>query len=158
MQNLKSLQRAFAELTPQSVAIELAVLAGSLILAYGLVWLIRGRQPRERSIWFGVRIYDGVFFPLAALLIGVVVHWTLKALLPIGLLRLAVPILVSLVLIRVSVQVLRTAFPGSMLVRRLERTVSWVVWVVGAGVPASAAGRHRSGSRPRSGAHRGVRG
>ncbi len=38
------------------------------------------------------------------------------------------PILTSLVVIRLSVQVLRTAFPTSMLVRRLERTVSWLVW------------------------------
>jgi len=129
MQNLKSLQRAFDELTPQVVAIELAVLAGSLALAYGLVWLAGGRQRRERSIWFGSRIYDGVFFPLTALGVGVVAHWTLKELLPVGLLRLAVPILISLVVIRVSVQILRTAFPGSLLVRRLERTVSWVVWI-----------------------------
>ena len=31
-------------------------------------------------------------------------------------------------LIRLSVQVLRAAFPTSLLVRRLERTLSWLVW------------------------------
>ena len=129
MDKLNSLQRALNELTPQAVAIELAVLLGSLLLAYAMVRLVRGRQPREGSIWFGRRIYDGVFFPLAALLVGVLLRWTLKDLLPVGLLRLAVPILISLVLIRVSVQVLRNAFPGSALVRRLERTVSWLVWI-----------------------------
>ncbi len=129
MQNLKSLQQALTELTPQAAMVELAVLAGSLAAAYGLVWLLyRGTQSSGRSIWFGVRLYDGVLFPLTALLAGVITRWGLKDLLPVGLLRLAVPILVSLVLIRLSVQVLRTAFPSSTLVRRLERTVSWMVW------------------------------
>lgn len=129
MQNLKSLQQALAELTPQGAMVELAVLAGSLAVAYGLVWLLhRGAQNTGRSIWFGARLYDGVLFPLAALLAGVVARWGLKDVLPVGLLRLAVPILTSLVVIRLSVQVLRTAFPDSLLVRRLERTVSWIVW------------------------------
>ena len=130
MQNLKSLQQALAELTPQAALVETAMLAASLAIAYGLVWLLRGarRQEGVRSIWYGARLYDGVLFPLAALLVGVIARWGLNEVLPVGLLRLAVPILTSLVLIRLSVQVLRTAFPGSSLVRRLERTVSWVVW------------------------------
>ena len=129
MQNLKSMQRSLSDLTPQAVIIELAVLMLALAAAYGLVWLAHGRRPREPGIWFGARIYDGVFFPLAALLAGIAARFALADLLPLGLLRLAVPILISLVLIRVSVQVLRTAFPKSLLVRRLERTVSWLVWV-----------------------------
>lgn len=130
MQKLSSLQQALNELTPTGALVELSVLFGSLVLAYALVWLLRGRQaPAGPSIWYGRRLYDGVLFPLAALLAGVVARWALKDLLPVGLLRLAVPILISLVLIRLSVQVLRTAFPASELVRRLERTVSWLVWI-----------------------------
>jgi small-conductance mechanosensitive channel len=130
MQNLKSLQQALAELTPQAALVELAMLTASLAVAYGLVWLLRGARPQEggRSIWYGARLYDGVLFPLAALLVGVIARWGLNEVLPVGLLRLAVPILTSLVVIRLSVQVLRTAFPSSLLVRRLERTVSWMVW------------------------------
>jgi small-conductance mechanosensitive channel len=129
MQNLKSLQQALAELTPHGALVEVAVLVGSLAVAYALVWLMnRGRRDGARSIWFGARLYDGVFFPVAALLAGVIARWGLKDVVPVGLLRLAVPILTSLVVIRLSVQVLRTAFPGSLLVRRLERTVSWLVW------------------------------
>lgn len=127
MNKLESLQHALSNMTPQAVMIELAVLAGALAAAYGAVWLARGSR-REPGIWFGRRIYDGVFFPLAALLVGVLLRWALKDLLPVGLLRLAVPILASLLLIRVSVQVLHTAFPTSTLVRGLERTVSWFVW------------------------------
>ena len=129
MQNLKSLQQALTDLTPQAAMAETAMLAASLAIAYGLVWLLRGAKPEgTRSIWFGSRLYDGVLFPLAALLVGVIARWALKEVLPVGLLRLAVPILTSLVVIRLSVQVLRTAFPASLLVRRLERTVSWLVW------------------------------
>jgi small-conductance mechanosensitive channel len=129
MQNLKSLQQALTELTPQGAIVELSVLAGSLAVAYGLVWMLhRGAPNSGRSIWFGARLYDGVLFPLAALLAGVIARWGLKDVVPVGLLRLAVPILISLVVIRLSVQVLRTAFPASLLVRRLERTVSWMVW------------------------------
>jgi small-conductance mechanosensitive channel len=129
VQNLTSLQQALKDLTPQGAAVEVVVLVGALAIAYGLVWLARGRAASAGpSIWFGRRLYDGVLFPLAALLAGVVARWALKDLLPVGLLRLAVPILTSLLLIRLSAQVLRTAFPNSTLVRRLERTFSWMVW------------------------------
>ncbi len=129
MKDLKSLQQLLSALTLQAAVLELAVLAASLLLAYGLVWGMRGRRERPPGVWFGARVYDGVLFPLAALLVGVAGRWALKDLLPLRLLGLAVPILLSLVLIRVSVQVLHTAFPQSMLVRRLERSVSWLVWI-----------------------------
>jgi len=128
MQQLRSLHQTLTDMTPLAVAIEVGVLLASLAAAYGMVWLAGGRIRREPGIWFGRRLYDGVFFPLAALLVGVVVRWSLKDVLPVGLLRLAVPILASLLLIRVAVQVMRTAFPHSPIVRGLERTVSWLVW------------------------------
>jgi small-conductance mechanosensitive channel len=43
--------------------------------------------------------------------------------------RLAVPILASLLMIRVAVRVLRVAFPQSHAVRVIERTLSWLVWI-----------------------------
>ena len=131
MQDVHALRRAFAELTPYGALLEVAMLVASLAIAYALVWLARGaRRGEARSIWFGARLYDGVLFPLAALLAGVILRWALKEVLPVGLLRLAVPILTALVVIRLSVQVLGTAFPNSTLVRRLERSVSWLVWGV----------------------------
>jgi small-conductance mechanosensitive channel len=129
MGNLASLQQALQQLTLHGALLELAMLLGALGLAYAGVWLLRGPARPRPSIWYGERIFDGVFFPTLALLIGLMARWGLKELLPISLVKLAIPILASLVLIRVSVQVLHTAFPSSSLVRRLERTVSWVVWV-----------------------------
>ena len=42
---------------------------------------------------------------------------------------LLVPILVSLLVIRVTVRVLRAAYPESQLMRVFERSLSWVVWL-----------------------------
>jgi small-conductance mechanosensitive channel len=47
----------------------------------------------------------------------------------VAVLQLAVPILASLVIIRVAVRVLRVAFPQSNAVRVVERTISWLVWI-----------------------------
>ena len=45
VQNLTSLQQALDDLTPHGALVEVAVLAGSLAIAYGLVWLLhRGAQ------------------------------------------------------------------------------------------------------------------
>jgi small-conductance mechanosensitive channel len=44
-------------------------------------------------------------------------------------LNLAVPVLVSLVVIRVGVRVMRAAFPNSHAVRIVERWLSWLVWL-----------------------------
>jgi small-conductance mechanosensitive channel len=45
-------------------------------------------------------------------------------------LRIAVAILASLAVIRTMARVLHVAFPHSALVRALERTLSWFVWIV----------------------------
>jgi small-conductance mechanosensitive channel len=122
-----------AALMRPSVLVEIAVLAACLGLAWLIVWLARaGLDPQRRpsSIWFGARIVDGVLFPVAALLCALAARWVLKASLPVALLHLAVPILTSLVVIRIAVRVLHVAFPASHAVRVLERTLSWLVWGV----------------------------
>jgi small-conductance mechanosensitive channel len=129
MQNLQSIQQALAALTPAGLLLELLILGGCLALAFAAVWVIRGAERPLQSIWLGTRVFDGVLFPLLALLLGVAVRWALQGTVAFGLLKLAIPILTSLLLIRVSVQVLHVTFPHSLLVRRLERTVSWFVWI-----------------------------
>jgi small-conductance mechanosensitive channel len=122
-----------AALTRPGVLIELAVLAACLAAAWLLVRLARvalDPQQRPSSIWFGTRIVDGVLFPVSALLLALAARWWLAASQPIALLHLAVPILASLVVIRIAVRVLRVAFPNSQAVRMLERTLSWLVWGV----------------------------
>ena len=122
-----------AALTRPGVLIELAALGACLVAAWLLVRLARRAldpQQRPSSVWFGTRIVDGVLFPVTALLLALAARWWLAASQPIALLHLAVPILASLVVIRIAVRVLRVAFPTSQAVRVLERTLSWGVWGV----------------------------
>ena len=120
-----------AALMRPGVLIEIAVLLACLGAAWFAVRLARQAIDPARhrnSVWFGERIVDGVLFPVAALGFTLAARWALQATQPVALLHLAVPILASLLVIRVAVRVLRVAFPNSPLVRAIERTLSWLVW------------------------------
>jgi small-conductance mechanosensitive channel len=110
------------------VLIELAALAACIGAAWLIVRTLRGSVQRPASVWFGSRIVDGVLFPVLALLLTLAARWGLAKTQVVAGLNLAVPILASLVIIRVAVRVMRVAFPNSGLVRRAERTFSWLVW------------------------------
>lgn len=121
---------ALAEaLVAPTALIEAAVLAGCFGLAWLVVRVARGAQPRPQSIWFGKRIIDGVLFPVLALVLAYVAGRLLQEVVPLAVFRVAVPILLSLVAIRVTVRVLRKAFPESRAMRVVERSVSWLVWI-----------------------------
>lgn len=115
-------------LTPSALT-ELAVFFGCLALSWVIVRLIRGSDFNRRSIWFGRNIVDGVLFPVMALVLALIARRLLQDLLPLAVFRLVVPILVSLLVIRLTVRVLRVAFPDSHLMRVVERSVSWVAWL-----------------------------
>jgi small-conductance mechanosensitive channel len=108
---------------------ELAVLGGCLALAWALVRLIRGSEAPEGSIWFGKRIVDGVLFPVLALALAYAAQMVLAGTVKPAVFRLAVPMLVSLVVIRLSVRVLGVTFPAARWVRILERSISWLAWL-----------------------------
>jgi small-conductance mechanosensitive channel len=131
-----------AALTQRTVLIELALLAGVLVLAFVAVRLARGPgvatgSAGSNSVWFGERIVDGVLFPLLALLGALALAWALRhglldaalGRVPLALFKLAVPMLVSLAVIRLTVRVLHSAFPSSRLMRVVERSVSWIAWL-----------------------------
>jgi small-conductance mechanosensitive channel len=117
-----------ASLTRSSALIELAVLAACLGAAWLAVRVLRGSVQRPASVWFGSRIFDGVLFPVLALAFTLLARFLLAKTQAVAVLQLAVPILASLLIIRVAVRVLRVAFPNSGLVRMVERTFSWLVW------------------------------
>jgi small-conductance mechanosensitive channel len=48
---------------------------------------------------------------------------------PAALFKLAIPVLISLAVIRLTVRVLSAAFPTSSTIRAIERTVSWLAWI-----------------------------
>ena len=108
---------------------------GVLLACLGLSWLVVRLAQRQvvaqpKSVLFGRHVVDGVLFPVLALLLALIA----KQLLPqYGLspavFRLAVPVLLSLVLIRLTVRVLSAALPSSGFVKLIERTVSWLAWL-----------------------------
>ena len=117
-----------ASLATTTALTELAVLAGCLGLSYALVRLVRGPVAPEASVWFGRRIVDGVLFPVLALALAYAAQLALAHSVKLAVFKLAVPILLSLVLIRLSVRVLSVTFPQSAGVRVLERSISWLAW------------------------------
>lgn len=117
-----------ALLRPSALA-ELGVLAGCLLLAWVLVRLLRGATATHGSIWFGERIIDGVFFPVLALGLAFGARLLIAGSMQIAVFKLAIPILLSLLLIRLAVRVLQVTFPSAGWVRVIERTVSWIAWL-----------------------------
>lgn len=122
-----------ASLLRPSALVELGVLAACLGLAWLVVRGLRGdaRRASASSVWFGERLIDGVLFPALALALAAAARWALAYggwIEALAVFRLAVPILASLLMIRIAVRVLRVAFPQSHAVRVIERTLSWLVW------------------------------
>ena len=119
-------------LTKPTALVELAAFVACLVLAWVVVRLVRGRDPKPGSVWFGEGIVDGVLFPLLALMLATVVRWAFIAhapQLPQAVFRLVVPVLLSLAVIRLTVRVLHKTYPDSGVMRVVERSVSWVAWI-----------------------------
>ena len=125
----QQLNDLLGSLTQPGALTELAVLAGCLALAWGIVRLIRGPNVPEASIIFGRRIFDGVLFPVLALALAYAAKLALAGTVRAAVFKLAVPILLSLVVIRLSVRVLGVTFPGLRWVRVIERSISWLAWI-----------------------------
>jgi small-conductance mechanosensitive channel len=126
----QELEELLQRLRQPSALYELAVLAACLTLAWLLVRLWRGRQADPGSVWFGQHVVDGVLFPVLALLLALGAKPLLLADVPPSVFRLVLPVLVSLAVIRLTVKVLKAAFPSSGTVRVIERTVSWGAWII----------------------------
>ncbi|MBS0446221.1 MAG: mechanosensitive ion channel [Proteobacteria bacterium] len=128
--NADELTALVASLARPAALTEIAVLAGCLALSWGIVRLVRGASAPEGSIWFGRRIVDGVLFPMLALALAYGAMLVLTSLIArAAVFKLAVPILMSLVVIRLSVRVLSATFPSARAVRIVERSISWLAWI-----------------------------
>jgi small-conductance mechanosensitive channel len=125
----QELGRLLHALWQPTALIEIGVIVGCLGLAWLIVRLVRGPEARRGSIWFGHGVVDGIFFPVLALLLVLLARWALKTWVPLAVFKLAVPVLLSLAVIRLTVRVLHVSFPDSKLVRMVERSLSWVVWL-----------------------------
>ncbi len=109
---------------------ELATIVLCFLLAWALVWVVRRARGAidESSILFGSRIVDGVLFPLVLLALAYLARAILSQSMNLTLFKIAIPVLVSLAVIRFGVKVLQAAFKTSPLVRLLEQTISWTAW------------------------------
>jgi small-conductance mechanosensitive channel len=114
-------------LAQPSALVEAAVLAVCVGLAWVVVRLWHRRSVKP-GIWLGRLGVDGVLFPLLLLALAWTARWGLSGVVPPALFRIAIPVLLSLLVIRFGVQVLHSAFPTSSTVRLVERLLSWVAW------------------------------
>jgi small-conductance mechanosensitive channel len=109
--------------------IALLLIAAAFPIAWGVPRLLNGPVPRHGSIVFGGRIFDGVLFPALWLgLVWIARLFCLRQHMPLAVFKVVIPILLSLLVIRLTVRVMRVAFPKSGVVRAVEKTVSWLAW------------------------------
>ncbi len=124
---MTELQELLRDLQSPSVWMEL----GGLVLCLGLAWMMSwaiGRGAARDSILFGRRVLDGLFFPVLSLAFTYALKTSLIKMQHVPVLKMALPILVSLVVIRLIARVMTTVLPTSSGARALERVVSWVAW------------------------------
>ena len=107
---------------------------GALGLCVGLAWLLTRLlgsglgQGGHKSVLFGRRTFDGVLFPLVLLGLAMLARALLVRWLPLAVFKIAIPVLLALLAIRLAVKVLQVAFQQTPLVLRLERSISWLAW------------------------------
>jgi small-conductance mechanosensitive channel len=127
---MNELLAVWKDLQSPVIALELAVLALCLAVSWLVSWALGRRRTSTDSILFGRRLMDGVLFPTVAL----VLTYAMKLLLlkvqhmPVPVLKLVLPVLVALALIRLIARVLAAVFPISRGARLLEQVVSWGAW------------------------------
>jgi small-conductance mechanosensitive channel len=124
---MNDLQELLLDLQSPAIALEL----GGLLLCLGLAWWVSralGRGFSRHSIWFGRRIVDGVLFPTLSLVLAYALKLGLLKIQHVPVLKVALPVLVSLVVIRLIARVLASVFPDSNGARAIERVVSWMAW------------------------------
>ncbi len=123
------LSALIADITRASVLTEVGALAASLLIAWFVAWQLRRMLAIDGDVLFGKRIFDGVLFPVLALVLALVAREMLRGATHLALFKVIVPILMSLAAIRLTARVLRAALPDSRWVLAVERSVSWLAWI-----------------------------
>jgi small-conductance mechanosensitive channel len=126
--NLEDFRQRLSQIHAETLWVEIAALVACVALAWGLCRWFGRDQPKD-SIWFGERTFDGLLFPVLALLLTDLARRFVLDFQPVLVLRIAVSVFLSLAAIRFFARVLRAVFPASALARLVERTISWVAWV-----------------------------
>ena len=124
---MTELQNLLHDLEGARVWVEGLVLLACLALAYGVAWFMRRGQPAD-SVWFGRHVFDGLLFPVLALVLIYAARHGVALYQPVAVLKVALPIFISLAAIRLFVRVLGASFPKSPTVKLIENLVSWLAW------------------------------
>jgi small-conductance mechanosensitive channel len=128
---IDSLDEWLTSLTQPSALLEIGIVIACGLLAWLVVRLVRqaSANTNENSILFGKGIVDGVLFPLLLLFLAYVASMFMSRVFPLAVFKVAIPVLLSLAVIRLGVKVLQAAFKNAPWVRALERTISWLAWL-----------------------------
>ena len=127
---MNELQELWLDLQSPTVALELVAVAISLVAAWLISWALGRRFTSPDSILFGRQLIDGVLFPACALVFTFGLKFLLIKFQRVPVLKVVLPVLVSLVLIRLMARVLAAVFPDSRTARAIEQVVSWLAWGV----------------------------
>jgi len=128
---ITDLESWLAALARPAALMELGALLLCALLAWAFTALLRrsvGLHDKT-SILFGRGLLDGVLFPLLLLILAYAAKALVMRWLPLAVFKLAIPVLISLLVIRFGVKVLQAAFQETRLVRVLERSISWLAWL-----------------------------
>ena len=123
------LEKAWIDLHGPGVAWQIAILLSCFALAWAAGRALRLDRVEADGVWkFGVGGLRRILFPVVALIpltlsISLVKHW-----IEVDLLRLFVPLLLSLLLVRIFFYLLRHVFARGSIVRSFERAIAVLVW------------------------------
>jgi len=123
------LAKAWIDLHDPQVAWQIAILLCCFLLAWGASRALNVARIEADGVWkFGVGGLRRILFPVVALIpllvsINLLKHW-----IEVDLLRLFVPLLVSLLLVRFFFYLLRHAFAPGSVARTFERAIAILVW------------------------------
>ena len=123
------LERAWIDLHDQRAAWQVAILLACFALAWGASRVLRQSRVETDGIWkFGVGGLRRILFPAVALIPLMICISLVKRWIEVDVLRLFVPLLVSLLLVRIFFYLLRHVFARDSIVRTSERAIAVVVW------------------------------
>ena len=123
------LERAWIDLHDPEVVWQITILLVFFALAWAAGRALRLDRIASDGIWkFGVGGLRRIVFPGVALILLVVSINLFKRWIEVDLLRLFVPLLLSLLVVRFFFYLLRHAFPHGSVARTFERAIAILVW------------------------------
>lgn len=121
------LREAAQHLHDANLLWQIAVILGSLSLAWLAAYLVKRRFAQTSLSGFDAAGLARVLFPLLSLILLLLAKSVLHSWLPVALINVFVPLALALTLIRAISYGLRVAFAFGPLVQFIEQVLSWLV-------------------------------